>query len=168
MRKGAPKSRLLVGLVLLVGGAVLLAPRVIGVDKAPLWLLGCGVLAALYGILVRSAGWIEAGMGVLGLGAGMALGDVTAGGIGKGEWLLLATGTALLAAWGIVRLASSSRRWWTLVPAVPLLALAALRIGGRLPWHLPPPVEQAVRTWWPAGLMVAGVLLVVTALRRRG
>ncbi len=168
MTKGAQKSRLLAGLVLLVGGGVLLAPRVIGIDRAPLWLLGFGVLAALYGIFVRSATWIEAGMAALGLGSGMALGDVTAAGIAKGEWLPLALGAALLGAWGLVRLTGSSRRWWPLVPAVILLALAAARIDGHVPWRVPPPIEEAVRTWWPAGLVVAGVFLVVTALRRRG
>ncbi len=168
MSKGGSKGRLLAGLALVVGGGVLLLPRVVPIDRAPLWLLGCGVLAALYGIFVRSGGWIEAGMVTLGLGAGMALGDVTAAGIAKGEWLPLALGVALLGAWGLVRLTGSSRRWWTLVPAVMLLALAAVRIAGKVPWRVPPPVEEAIRTWWPAGLVVAGVFLVATALRRRG
>jgi len=155
------------GLVLVVGGGVLLLPKVVPIERAPLWLLGCGVLAAVYGIFVRSAGWIEIGMAVLGVGSGMALGDVAAAGIGKGEWLPLALGAGLFGAWGLVRLTGSSRRWWPLVPAVILLALAAARIAGKLAWRVPAPVEEVVRTWWPAGVVLAGVYLVVSALRRR-
>lgn len=166
MAKGG-RGRLFAGLALIVAGGVLLASRFITIDRAPLWLLALGVLAALYGILRRSAGWIEAGMAALGLGAGMALGDVGAGGIAKGVWLPLAAGGALLMAWAMVRLTGFVGRWWTLVPAAVLLVVAAARIAGSLAWRLPPAVEQAVRTWWPGALVVVGVVLVVSTLRRR-
>lgn len=167
MANRSQDRRLFSGLVLVVAGGVLLAPRLMSIDRAPLWLLGFGVLAGLYGVLMRSAGWIEAGMAALGVGAGMALGDVTAAGIAKGTWLPLAAGAALLGAWAMVRLVGIPRRWWLLVPAVLLLALAAARIAGTMAWRIPPAAEEAVRTWWPAGLIVAGVLLVVPALTRR-
>lgn len=161
------RRKLFTGLVLVVTGGVLLAPRLVSIERAPLWLLGFGVLAALYGIVVRSSGWIEGGMGALGVGAGMALGDVSAAGISKGEWLPLAFGAALLGAWAAGRLVGGHGRWWLLVPAVLLLALAAARIAGSLSWRIPPAADEALRTWWPAGLVVAGALLVVRALRRR-
>lgn len=168
MASGAHGKRLFAGLVLVVAGGVLLASRLMGVDQAPLWLLGAGVLLGLYGILTRGAGWIEVGMLGLGLGAGMLLGDVMAAGIPKGVWLPLALGAALLLAWVIVRLLGFQRRWWPLPLAAVLLALAAVRLAGPLAWRLPPAAEQAVRIWWPVALVVAGALLIVTALRRRG
>lgn len=156
-------GRLFAGLLLAVSGAVLLAPRWLDVQQAPLWLLGVGVLGAVFGIVRRSNGWVEGGMIALGLGAGMLLGDVGVAGIPKGAWLPLALGGALLLAWAIVRLGGTRGRWWPLLPAVLLLALAAARIAGSLAWRLPPALEEGVRAWWPAALVLLGIIIIFSA-----
>lgn len=168
MASGTHEKRLFAGLVLVVAGSVLLGSKLMSVDQAPLWLLGFGVLTGLYGITMRGPGWIELGMFGLGLGAGMLLGDVAAAGIPRGVWLPLAPGAALLLAWAVVRVLGFRKRWWPLPLAVVFLVWAVARVAGSLAWRLPPGVEQGVRTWWPVALIAAGVLLVVTALRRRG
>jgi hypothetical protein len=58
-----------------------------------------------------------------------------------------------------------NRHWWPLVPGAILLALG----GARFLRHIaviPPQAMIAVRTWWPAALVVAGVWVLVRALRR--
>ena len=75
------KSNLAVGVILVVVGGVLLVTRFVPMDTAPAWLLGLGVGLALIAIVSVSYGALVAGMVLLGLGAGMVLGDRGVAGI---------------------------------------------------------------------------------------
>ena len=136
----ARKSNLGFGVMLVVVGGVLLVTRFALVGTAPAWLLGLGVGLALIAIVGSSYGALVGGMILLGLGAGFV-----------GIWVL-----AL-----ILKL---RRHWWPLVPGVVLLAVG----GARFYRHfalIPPEVMVAVRTWWPALLVVAGAWILIRALR---
>ena len=89
---GGRKGSLALGTGLLVVGAVLLATHFGSVESAPAWLLGIGVGLALIAILGRAFAPLVGGMVLLGLGAGMLLGDRDVAGLRAGTWTLLGLG----------------------------------------------------------------------------
>lgn len=158
-------GQMTLGVILLAVGTVLLATRFVPLQSAPLWLLGLGLAFALLAVFQRRYPALVAGMVLLGVGAGMVLGDVELAGVAKGAWTMLALGAAFVLLYAVDRLVGLGSHVWPLVPGVVLLAVGAARsaIIFRL---VPPAVEIAARTWWPLGLVALGVGLVVAALRR--
>jgi hypothetical protein len=160
----ARKSNLAFGVLLLVVGGVLLATRLIPMETAPAWLLGLGVGLSLIAIVNASYGALVAGMILLGLGAGMVLGDRGVGDIASGTWIVIGLGFGFLGIYLLSLVLKLRSHWWPLVPGLVLVAIG----GARYVRHfalLPPEVVMAVRTWWPAALIVVGVWVVVRALR---
>lgn len=159
-------SQLVIGVALLAVGAVLVATRFVNLDQAPAWLLGVGFALALLGVLQRHVMPLTVGMVVLGMGAGLVLGDVGAAGLQRGAWLWLGPGLALLLLF-LLRLVLGMRRsWWPLVLGVVLVVVAAARQYQGLA-VIPVGAEEGVRTWWPVALMVVGLWLLVRAVGRR-
>jgi hypothetical protein len=159
------KPNLTLGLILLVVGVVLLVTRFVPIDTAPAWLLGIGVGLALIAVISASYGALVGGMVLLGLGAGMLLGDRGVAGIRAGTWMLFGLGAGFLGIYLLALILKLNRHWWPLVPAFVLLVAG----GWRYVRHftlLPPEVVMAVRTWWPAALVVAGAWILIRALRR--
>ena len=159
------KSNLTAGVILVVIGGVLLVTRFALLATAPAWLLGLGVGLALIAIVTRAYGALVGGMILLGLGAGMALGDREVGGVSPGAWIQLGLGAGFVGIWVLALILGMKRHWWPLVPGVILLALG----GARFLRHIvviPPEAMIAVRTWWPAALVVAGIWVLVRALRK--
>ena len=77
---------------------------------------------------------------------------------------LLGLGAGFVGIWLLSLVLKLRSHWWPLVPGLVLLAVG----GARLYRHfalIPPPVMIAVRTWWPVLLVVAGVWILVRALR---
>lgn len=160
----ARKSNLGFGVILVVVGAVLLVTRFALMQTAPAWLLGLGVGLALIAIVTPAYGALVGGMVLLGLGSGMLLGDRGVGGLSSGTWILLGLGTGFVMIWLLGLLLKLKSHWWPLVPGAVLLAVG----GARFYRHfviVPPEVMVAVRTWWPAFLVVAGAWMLIRALR---
>jgi hypothetical protein len=158
------KSNLTLGLILLVVGAVLLVTRFVPIETAPAWLLGIGVGLALIAVISASYGALVGGMVLLGLGSGMVLGDRGVAGIPAGTWILFGLGAGFLGIYLLALILKLNKNWWPLVPGVVLLAAG----GWRYVRHftlMPPEVVMAVRTWWPAALVVAGAWILIRALR---
>lgn len=158
------KSNLAFGVILLVVGGVLLVTRFVPMETAPTWLLGLGVGLALIAIVNGSYAALVAGMVLLGLGAGMVLGDRGVADIPSWTWMLLGLGAGFIGIYVMALILKLRSHWWPLVPGFILLAVG----GARYVRHftlLPPEVVMAVRTWWPAALVVVGVWLLVRALR---
>lgn len=152
------------GIILAAVGGVLLAVRLTPINSAPAWLLGLGFAFGVLGVVQRSYPAVVAGCVLLGLGAGMVLGDRGAWGVTKGAWLPLALGVGFIAIFAVDRLVGLGGGRWPLIPGAVLVALAVARnLRG---FHIPPAAEAFVRTWWPAGLLAAGIFLVVRAIRR--
>ena len=159
------KSNLTAGVILVVIGGILLVTRFALLATAPAWLLGLGVGLALIAIVTRSYGALVGGMILLGLGAGMALGDSAVAGLSPGAWMQLGLGAGFVGIWVLALILGLKRHWWPLVPGVILLALG----GARFLRHIvviPPEAMIVVRTWWPAALVVAGIWVLVRALRK--
>jgi hypothetical protein len=159
------RPQVALGVAVLALGVVLLATRLASIASAPAWLLGLGLGVTLLGLVQRSAAWLIAGLPVLGLGAGLVLGDLTLGSLPKNAWTLLGLGAGFLAVIPLARLLGLRVHWWPGAVGVVVLGAGALRavrdfelIGPRL--------EIAVRTWWPAALVLVGVWLVLRAARR--
>ncbi len=158
------RSGLAFGIMLVVVGGVLLLTRFALVETAPAWLLGVGVGLALIAIASASYGALVGGMVLLGLGSGMLLGDRGVWQIPSATWTVLGLGAGFIAIWLLALLLKLRSHWWPLVPGFALLAIG----GARFYRHfalIPPPVMIAVRTWWPALLLVAGVWILVRAWR---
>jgi hypothetical protein len=157
-------SQVTFGILLAVVGGVLLLTRISEVQRAPAWLLGLGVGLAMIAIVARSYGSLVGGMILLGLGAGMLLGDHGVAGVPAGSWILIGLGVGFIGVYLIGLLLQLSSRWWPLVPGVVLLAVAGARYLRSFAF-LPPELVAAVRVWWPIALVLAGILVVVKALR---
>lgn len=161
----ARSSQLSLGVILAAVGAVLLATRFAPIETAPAWLLGLGLAFSLVAIFQRSFGWLLAGMVLLGLGSGMVLGDRAALGLPIRAWRLIALGAAFLLVWALAKVLQIKVHWWPLVAGLVLLVLGAAPFLRHLVF-VPPSVEAAFRTWWPAALVVAGAVFIISALRR--
>lgn len=157
-------SQLSLGVVLAAVGAVLLATRFAPIETAPAWLLGLGLAFSLLAVFQRSFGWLLAGMVLLGLGAGMVLGDRVALGLPMRAWRLVALGAAFVLVWALAAILQLKAHWWPLAAGVVLLGLGAAPFLRHL-FFVPPRVEIAIRTWWPAALVLAGAAFIVKALR---
>jgi len=158
-------SQLSLGVILAAVGAVLLATRFAPIETAPAWLLGLGLAFALLAIFQRSFGWLIAGMVLLGLGAGMVLGDRAALGLSIRAWRLVALGAAFVLVWALAAVLQLKAHWWPLPVGLVLVGLGAAPFLRHL-FFVPPSVEVALRTWWPAALVVAGAAFIFTALRK--
>lgn len=160
----AHKSNLAFGVMLLVVGGVLLATRFALIETAPAWLLGLGVGLALIAIVNGAYGALVAGMILLGLGAGMVLGDRGVADIASGTWIVLGLGAGFVGIYVLALILKLRSHWWPLVPGFILLAVG----GARYVRHftlLPPEVVMAVRSWWPAVLVVVGMWILIRTLR---
>ena len=158
-------SNLAAGVILVVVGGVLLVTRFALMDTAPAWLLGLGVGMALIAIVSSSYRALVGGMILLGLGAGMVLGDRGVAGMSSGAWIQLGLGAGFIGIWVLALILRLNRHWWPLLPGAVLLALG----GARFLRHtavIPPQAMVAIRTWWPAALVAAGVWVLVRALRK--
>jgi len=158
---GKPGSRLFLGLVLLaVGGALLLA-RMHVVDYGPAFLMAFGVALSLFGVFSRRLSPLVPGCILLGLGAGMYLGDRGVEGVGVVNWNVLGLGAGFLLLFVLALVLGLGSQWWALVVGAVLVAVGGLP---GLKGVLDPQIVVAVRTYWPAALVVLGLYLVVREL----
>jgi hypothetical protein len=158
-------SQITVGALLLVAGGILLATRFVAIDAAPAWMLGIGCALALTAILRRHYPTLVGGMVLLGLGAGMVLGDRGVAGVRMGSWVVTGLAVGLIVLWAIALLLKLGRSPWPLITGAVLLAIVGMRYLRDFTL-LPPAVVVAVRTWWPAALVVIGIILLFRGLRR--
>lgn len=161
----AASKQITVGVVLIAVGGVLLATRLAPVQSAPAWLLGLGLAFSLIGIIQRAYGPLVAGMILLGLGAGIVLGDRDALGLSIRAWRLVALGAGFALIVPIATLLQLKRRLWPLVVGG-ILVVAGLAPFLRRFLFVPPWAEEAMRTWWPALLVVFGLVVIARALRK--
>jgi hypothetical protein len=156
---------LVLGVVLLAVGGILMATRLALLETTPAWLLGLGAALALIAIVTRGYGVLIGGMILLGLGAGMVLGDRGVGGLRAGTWTLIGLGAGFIGIYLMNLILQLKRHWWPLIPGLALLAVAGARYvrNFRL---LPPEVLIALRTWWPAALVVVGLAMIIVAVRK--
>ncbi len=161
----ARKSNLALGVILLVVGGVLLVTRFVPMESAPAWLLGLGAGLALIGILATSYGALVAGMILLGLGAGMVLGDHEVANVRAGTWIVFGLGAGFVGIYVLTLILKMRSHWWPLVPGLILLAVGGARYVRHFAF-ISPQLEMAVRTWWPAALVAIGIWLLVRALRK--
>ena len=158
-------TQVTLGAVLLAVGGVLLAARFVVLEAAPLWMLGLGAALAVAAILRRHYATLVGGAVLLGLGAGFVLGDRGVAGLGMASWLLTGLAAGFLGLFAIARLLRLGRSAWPAVTAAVLLAVVAARHLREFVL-LPPALVIAVRTWWPAGLVLVGLILLYRGFRR--
>jgi hypothetical protein len=157
-------SQITLGILLLAVGGILLATRFVALDTAPVWMLGLGFALALIAIVRRHYPALVGGMVLLGLGAGMVLGDRAVNGWRMSTWILGALAVGFVLVYLIAMLLKLKSNPWPLVVAGVLLAIVAARFVREFTL-LPPAVVIAVRTWWPVALVVVGFLMLLRGLR---
>ncbi len=148
--------RIAAGAILVVAGLGLLALQAfegLG-DEGVLFFIGTLFVVGYF--LRRTYGLLVAGSIILGVGLGQTgerlidtSGDVTVIGIGVGFVLIFV----------IDRLSKGDSHWWPLVPGGILLLIGLSQIGGSF--------ADIASLLWPALLIVAGVVLLFGAMRRR-
>lgn len=156
-------QRLFLGLVLLAVGAALLLARMHVVASGPAILLAVGVALALWGVLQRRLGPLVPGCVLLGLGAGMFLGDRGVEALGMVRWHVLGLGFGFVLIFLLALVLGLGSQVWALVVGLVLCAVGFLP---HLKGLVDPQVLVAVRTYWPVLLVVAGLYLVVKELTR--
>ena len=157
-------SRVTFGAVLIAVGAMLLATRFVALETGPAWLLGVGLGLALLAILRRAFPTLVGGMVCLGVGAGLVLAEHGVAELPLGTWLLFALGAAFVGVWLLSLILQMRARWWPAPVGVALLVLGGVRLVRRFAL-LPPEVVAAVRAWWPAALVAAGIWMVLRPSR---
>jgi hypothetical protein len=162
-RSGSPQVTL--GIALLVVGGILLATRFVAVETAPAWFLGIGCGLALLGIVRRAYAPLLLGLILTGLGSGMLLGDAGVAGVQAGTWLLFGLGAGLALVYPIALLVRVRTHWWPFALGLFLAAIGGVRVVEHFRF-LPPDIEIAARTWWPAVLVLAGAWFLIKGLRR--
>jgi hypothetical protein len=158
-------SQVTLGALLLAVGGILLATRFVAVDAAPAWMLGIGCALTVIAVMRRHYGALIGGMVLLGIGAGMILGDRGVAGWRMSSWLFTGLAGGFLGLYLVAALLKISRHPWPVVAGAVLLAIVAARQLRDFAL-LPPSVVIAVRTWWPAALVVIGLTLLVRGLRK--
>lgn len=160
-KKGS--SRLFLGLVLAAIGAALLLARMHVVSQGPAVLLAIGAALALYGVFARAFAPLVPGCILLGLAAGMLLGDRGVAELGVARWQLLGLGGGFVLIFLLALVLGFGIRWWALVVGGVLLLVGAFPHIKEL---LDPSLVVAFRTYWPVLLIVAGLYLVVRDVTR--
>ncbi len=158
-------SQITLGILLVAVGGVMLATRFVALEAAPAWMLGIGFALALIAIARRHYGSLVGGMVLLGLGAGMVLGDRAVAGWRMNTWILAGLAAGFLGLYGIALLLKLRSHPWPLIVAGLLISIVAARFAREFTL-LPPSVVIAARTWWPAALVVVGLLLLFRGWRR--
>jgi len=141
-----------IGIVLVVLGVLLLATQFIngpdGVVK-PLVIGAAFVIGYLY---KREYGFLIPGCILLGLGLGRIAGDVW----GIYESSTIGLGIGFLAIYVVDRLCRGNSPWWPLIPGLILVA-RGLSHGD---------FSDMLSKNWPVGVIIVGVLLVISGFRR--
>jgi hypothetical protein len=158
-------SQITLGILLLAVGGIMLVTRFVALEAAPTWMLGLGLALALIAVVRRHYGSLVGGMVLLGLGAGMVLGDRAVAGWRMSAWILAGLAAGFLGIYVIALLLKLRSHPWPLIVAGVLIAIVAARYVREFTL-LPPSVVMALRTWWPAALVVVGLLLLFRGLRR--
>ena len=148
--------RLAAGGILVIAGLGLLLLQALDElgDAGVLFVIGTVFIAGYamrrtYGLLVAGSIILGVGLGQLGERLLDTTGDVTVIGIGIGFGMIYV----------IDRLTDGSAHWWPLIPAGILLVIGISSLGGAF--------GDLATLIWPALLIVAGLVLVVGASRRR-
>ena len=148
--------RLVAGAILVIAGLGLLLLQALDElgDAGVLFVIGSVFIAGYamrrtYGLLVAGSIILGVGLGQLGERLLDTTGDVTVIGIGIGFAMIYV----------IDRLTDGEAHWWPLIPAGILLVIGISSLGGAF--------GDLATLIWPALLIVAGLVLVVSASRRR-
>lgn len=156
-------GQLFLGLLLLTLGAALLVARLQLVGMGPAILMALGVAFSLYGVFSRRLSPLVPGCLLLGLGAGMFLGDRGLASLGVVKWNLVGLGAGFVLIFLLALLLGLGTQFWALVVGCVLLAVAALP---QLKHLLQPEVVVALRTYWPVVLVAMGLYLLARELLR--
>ncbi len=132
----------------------------------PILLLIGAILLAVSALREFRGPVVPAGV-LLGLGAGFLLRDPLARWMPHWATLLLGLGAGLLLAGGLGRMAGQDHR--RAAPIVPGIVLVAIALAAALAQNLVLPESFYESVWrlWPLGLVVAGAILVLQAVRNK-
>jgi hypothetical protein len=164
-RGGSGSAGFAVGIMLVVAGGALLARHFVPIGWQHTLLLALGLSLCLIAIFRRSYPALVPGMLVLAVAAGLVLASRHMLGLGRPSWLMLCLGLGFVAIYLLGLVMGMRSHWWPLVPGAALLVLS----GGDSVWRLaslPPWLVEAVRVWWPVALVVAGLGVLIAALRK--
>jgi hypothetical protein len=157
------RRSLTAGVVLLMLGVFFLIRRAVPFSGPGAILLLIGTIFLVLAAVRRWRGPLLPAGVLLGLGTGFLLQEPLSSAFPRWATLLLGLGSGFLLVAAIDRAAGHERRPPPLVPGIILVSIAL--IAG-LAWRVEWPIEQ-IAVLWPWAFVVAGVVLLLTALRRK-
>jgi hypothetical protein len=150
------------GLVLVAIGGLLLLGRWVP-DAGEYVVLAIGLVLLVVFFATSEYGFLVPGGIISGIGAGIPLATAYEGQLGGGLFLIaMAVGFLLIWIVGLL-FRVREHHWWPLVPGLILGTLGASLTAGERGRG----IADAIAAGWPALLVVAGVLMLIGAFRRR-
>lgn len=156
----AQRSRLIVGLLLLLLGLFLMLDRFVDFRGGLLIIfMGIGFAAVYY--ITGQIGFLIPGCLLLGLGLGIAVMPVAGG---RGRWESFVLFASIAAGFYLVSVLGGKKAgWWPLIPGTVFLFLGLFVVIVSDPVFRRE-IWAAVDRYWPIGLIVLGALVIVKAL----
>lgn len=161
-RDERPNAAWIAGLVLIAVGGLALLGRWVP-DAGEYIVLAIGLVLLVVFLVTREYGALVPAGIVTGIGAGIPLATAYVGELGGGLFLI-SMGAGFVAIWVLSLLFRlPEHHWWPLVPGLILGTIGASLTAGERGQG----IADAIATGWPAVLVIAGVLMLIQAVRNR-
>lgn len=160
MQKQPQRAGVIVGALLILLGILFFLAQFVQFEGW-VFLLGLGVIFLAVGWLLRTYGFLIPGGILAGLGAGIAASNALPENGGQGGAVLLGLGLGFILVWLLGWAILREKHPWPLIPGGILGGLGALLLAGA--WGLE--VLELLGKFWPAILVVIGIIVLVSAFR---
>lgn len=160
MQKQPQRAGVVVGALLILLGILFFLAQFVQFEGW-VFLLGLGIIFLVVGWLLRTYGFLIPGGILAGLGAGLAASNALPEDGGQGGAVLLGLGLGFILVWLLGWAILREKHPWPLIPGGILGGLGALLLAGA--WGLE--VLELLGKFWPAILVVIGVIVLVSAFR---
>ncbi len=160
MQKQPQRAGVVVGALLILLGILFFLAQFVRFEGW-VFLLGLGVIFLAVGWLLRTYGFLIPGGILTGLGAGIAATNVLPEDGGQGGAVLLGLGLGFVLVWVLGWAVLREKHPWPLIPGGILGVMGALLLAGA--WGLQ--VLELLGKFWPAILVVIGIVVLVSAFR---
>lgn len=160
MQKQPQRTGVVVGALLILLGVLFFLAQFVRFERW-VFLLGLGIIFLAVGWLLRTYGFLIPGGILTGLGAGIAATNAFPEDGGQGGAILLGLGLGFILVWLLGWAILREKHSWPLIPGGILGVLGTLLLAGARGLR----VLELLGKFWPAVLVVIGLIVLVSAFR---